>query len=57
MLRVSKQLVFKADYLKFENKGLMEALKAKKKNKNKGKKLNLLDEEDDNLPLFSLSRV
>lgn len=35
----------------------MEALKAKKKKRNSGKKLNLLREGDDSLQLFLLSRV
>lgn len=47
ILKNSKQLAAKAHYLKFENKELIEVLKAKKKKRNKGKKLNLLGEKDD----------
>ena len=35
----------------------MEALKAKKKKRNRGKKRNLLGEKDDGLQLFSPSRI
>ena len=57
ILRGSKQLVAMTHCLEFENKGLMEALKAEKKKPNRGKKLNLLGTEDDGLQLFSSSRV
>lgn len=53
----SEQLAAKANCLKFENKGLIKALKAKRKKRNRNKKLNLLDEKDDSLQLFSLSRI
>lgn len=57
MLKSNKQLIFKTNCLKFENKGLIEALKAKKKKKNRGKRLNLLSEKDDGPQLFSFLRV
>ncbi len=57
MLRGSEQLAASVNYLEFENKGLIEKLKAEKKKKNKGKRLNLLGEEDDGPQLFSPSRV
>ena len=38
-----------AHYLEFENKGLMEALKAETKKRNRNKRLNLRSEEDDGL--------
>lgn len=50
-------MVAKANCLEFENKKPIEALKAERKKRNRGKKLNLLGEEDDGLQLFSLSRV
>lgn len=53
----SEQLVVKVDYLEFENKGLMKALKAERKKRNRGKRLNLHSEKDDGLQLFSPSRV
>lgn len=52
ILKESKQLAAIAHYLEFENKTLIKALKAKKKKWNRGKKLNLLSEEDDSLQLF-----
>lgn len=57
MLRGSKQLAAKVDILEFENKGLIEALKVEKQKRNKGKWLNLLEEEDNGPRLFSPSRV
>ena len=57
MLKRSEQLAAKAHCLEFENKGLMKALKAKKKKQNRSKRLNLLGEEDDSPQLFSPSRV
>ena len=57
MLRGSEQLAAKADCLEFENKRLMEALKAERKKRNRGKRLNLFGEEDDGPQLFSSSRV
>lgn len=50
MLRGSEQLVAKVNCLEFENKGLMKALKADKKKKNKGKK-------NDSLQFFFYSRI
>lgn len=50
-------MVAKANCLEFENKKLIEALKAERKKRNRGKKLNLLGEDDDGPQLFSLSRV
>ena len=38
-----------AHYLEFKNKGLMKALKAEKKKRNRDKKPNLIGEEDDGL--------
>lgn len=52
ILRGSEQLAIKANCLEFENKGLMEALKAEKKKRNGGKRLNLLGKEDDSPQLF-----
>lgn len=49
MLKSSKQLTGKANYLEFENKKLIEALKAEKKKRNKSKRLNLLSEKDNSL--------
>ncbi len=57
MLRESELLAAKAHCLEFENKWLMEALKAEKKKRNSGKRLNLLVEEDDSPHLFLPSRV
>ena len=57
MLRGSEQLATMAHCLEFENKGLMEALKAEKKKRNRGKRLNLLGEEDDGSQLFLSLRV
>ena len=57
ILRGSKQLAAMAHYLEFENKGLIEALKAKKKKRNRGKKLNLISKENDGPQLFLPSRV
>ena len=57
ILRESEQLAAMAHCLEFKNKGLMEALKTKKKKRNRSKKLNLIDKEDDGLQLFSLLRV
>lgn len=42
-------MIVKAQYLEFENKKLMETLEAKKKKRNRNKKLNLISEEDNNL--------
>ena len=49
MLKESEQLAAMADYLEFENKRLIEALKAEKKKRNRGKWLNILGEEDNGL--------
>lgn len=49
MLRGSKQLVAKTNYLKLKNKGLIEALKTERKKRNKDKKPNLLSKKDDGL--------
>lgn len=57
MLWESKKLATKVDILDFENKKLIEALKIEKYKRNKGKKLNLLSEKDNNLQLFFLSKV
>ena len=57
MLKGSEQLAAITYYLEFENKGLIEALKAEKKKRNKGKRLNLLGGGDNGLQLFSPSRV
>ena len=57
MLRGSEQLAAKVDCLEFENKGLLEALKAEKKKRNRGKRLNLLGEEDNGPQLFSPSKI
>lgn len=43
--------------LEFENKRLIGTLKIKKQKRNRGKELNLLGEEDNNLQLFFLSRI
>ncbi len=43
--------------MEFENKRLIGALKVEKQKKNRGKRLNLLGEEDNGLQLFSSSRV
>ena len=47
----------KVECLEFENKGLLEALKTKKKKRNRGKRLNLLGEEDNSPQLFSPSKI
>lgn len=57
MLRDSKKLAVKANYLEFENIRLIKALKTEKKKRNRGKKLNLLSEEDNSPQLFSPLRV
>ncbi|MCJ1347806.1 hypothetical protein MMC31_006035 [Peltigera leucophlebia] len=57
MLQGSEKFVAKVDVLEFENKRLIEALKIEKQKKNRGKRLNLLGEEDNGPQLFSLSRV
>lgn len=57
MLQDSEQLIAEVNYLKFKNKRLMEALKVKRKKRNRGKRLNLLDKEDNSPSLFSLLRV
>lgn len=57
MLRESEQMAAKVDCLEFENKGLLEALKAEKKKRNRGKRLNLLGEEDNGPQLFSPSKI
>lgn len=49
MLQRSKKLATKVDILEFENKGLIGALKIKKQKRNRGKKLNLLIEENNGL--------
>lgn len=49
MLKRSKYLVIMAHYLEFENKKLIKALKTEKKKQNRDKKLNLLNEKNDNL--------
>ena len=49
MLRGNKQLAAMAHCLEFENKRLKKALKAEKKKRNRGKKLNLMSEKDDSL--------
>ena len=54
MLRWSKQLATKAHCLEFDNKRLMKALKAGKKKRNRGKRLNLLGEENDFRSYFCL---
>ena len=53
MLRGSEKLTAKVDVLEFENKGLIEALKVEKQKRNRGKRLNLLGEEDNGPQLFS----
>lgn len=55
MLQRSKKLAAKVDILEFENKELIGALKIKKQKRNRGKKLNLLIEENNGLQLFSPS--
>ncbi|MCJ1346618.1 hypothetical protein MMC31_004836 [Peltigera leucophlebia] len=57
MLRGSEKLAAKVDILEFENKGLIGALKIEKQKRNRGKKLNLLGEEDNGPQLFFPSRV
>lgn len=57
MLRGSEKLAAKVDILEFENKGLIEALKVERQKRNRGKRLNLLGEEDNGPRLFSPSRV
>lgn len=57
MLRGSEQFAAKVEYLEFENNGLLEALKTEKKKRNRGKRLNLLGEEDNDLQLFLPSKV
>lgn len=47
MLWGSEKLAAKVDVLEFENKRLIEALKVEKQKKNRGKRLNLLGEEDN----------
>ncbi len=49
MLRARDELTAKAYCLEFENTRLIEALKAERKKRNKGKKLNFLGERDDGL--------
>lgn len=56
ILKGIKQLVAKADYLEFENKELIKALKAKKRKKNRDKKLNSFY-KINNGPKFFFSRV
>ncbi len=46
LFRGSEQLAAQVNCLQFENKGLLEALKAEKKKRARGKRLNLLREED-----------
>lgn len=50
-------MVAKDDYLKFENKELIEVLKAETKKKNKNKRLNWYSEEDNSPQLFSSLRI
>ncbi len=57
MLQGSEKLAAKVDVLEFENKGLIEALKVEKQKRNRGKRLNLLGEEDNGPLLFSPSYV
>lgn len=57
MFQKSEKLVTEIDILEFENKGFIEALKIEKQKKSKGKRLNLLDEKNNNLQLFFASRV
>ena len=42
------------DMLEFENKRFIRVLKIEKQKKNRSKKLNLLDEDDNDSQLFSL---
>lgn len=57
LLRGSEQLAAQVSCLQFENKGLLEALKVEKKKRARGKRLNLVGEEDNGPQLFSPSRV
>ncbi len=57
LLQGSEQLAAQVNCLQFENRGLLEALKAKKKKLVRGKRLNLLGEEDTWPQNFSPSRV
>ena len=57
MLRGSEKLAAKVDVLEFENKRLIEALKVEKQKRTRGKRLNLLGEEDNSPQLFLPSRV
>lgn len=57
ILRGNKQLAAIVHCLKFENKRLIEALKAEKKKRNRNKKPNLLDKEDNGPQLFLLLKV
>lgn len=57
ILQGSEKLAVKVDVLEFENKKLIKALKVEKQKKNRGKQLNLLNEEDNGPQLFSPSRV
>lgn len=57
MLQGSEKLAAKVDILEFENKGLIGLLKIEKQKRNRGKRLNLLGEEDNGRQLFSQSRV
>lgn len=50
MLRGSEQLAAKVDILEFE--GLIEALKVEKQKRNRGRRFNLLGEEDNGPQLF-----
>lgn len=45
------------DILEFENKTLIGALKIEKPKRNRGKKLNLLSENDNGPQLFSPSQI
>lgn len=53
MLQSSKKLTARIDVLEFDNKKLIEALKVEKQKRNRGKRLNLLDEEKNSPQLFS----